>query len=62
MFSAFASKKCFAATAVLFAVATLIGQSSEMRAAGTSLVVPAPPTTQSGPTMPPGPWEEGKRS
>ena len=63
MRKAVASKKVFAVAALLFTAASLMGRNGGSTVGGTSLIVAAGSekvTMQSGPTMPPGPWEEGK--
>ena len=63
MLSARNQQKFFTIVAGIGMLATIFNVSAGTpRAAGTSLVLssPAQPAQFSGPTLPPGPWDEGK--
>lgn len=60
----FTSKRFFAVVAGLFAVATFYNSTpvaTERAGTGLTVTKPVPIEMQSGPTLPPGPWDEGKR-
>ena len=59
----FDNVKVFAVTAVLFAVATLATAGDAQVHTGLTVTpVDQPADTRLGPTMPPDPWDEGKRT
>lgn len=64
MTNLFVSKRIFAAIAVFFGLASVARMGGYDQVAGTSLVVAtgtaADQKFMSGPTLPPGPWDEGK--
>ena len=63
MTNLFVSKRVFAAIAVVFGLASMARMSGYEAVGGTSLVVASSPVGErefSGPTLPPGPWDEGK--
>jgi hypothetical protein len=59
-----ANKKFFGAVALLFVIATVFNsaKSGEFGYAGPQMVAPERLKQLSGPTLPPGPWDEGKYS